>query len=181
MSRPTTKIDLITTADEQFSTLWQLIDSMDDKKQNAVFVFNEEFLKKRKEAHWQRDQNLRDVLIHLYEWHQLLLNWVTSNQKGEAKPFIPAPYNWRTYGKLNEEFIEKHQNTSLNEAKQLLKNSHTDVLKMIEAFTSEELFAKNTLPWTGTSTLGSYCVSATSSHYEWAIKKIRKHIKSPEK
>lgn len=165
MPRPTTKIDLITTADEQFSTLWQLIDSMDEQKQNTPFAFGEAFLQKRKEAHWQRDRNLRDVLIHLYEWHQLLLNWVNSNQKGEAKPFIPAPYNWRTYGKLNEEFIEKHQNTSLEEAKQLLKNSHADVLKIIEMFTSEELFAKNTLDWTGTSTLGSYCVSATSSHY----------------
>lgn len=180
MPRPTTKIDLITTADEQFSKLWQLIDSMDAQKQKTAFAFSEAFLQKRKEAHWQRDHNLRDVLIHLYEWHQLLLNWVTSNQKGEAKPFLPAPYNWRTYGKLNEEFIEKHQNTSLDEAKQLLKNSHTNVLKMIEAFTNEELFAKNTIPWTGTSTLGSYCVSATSSHYEWAIKKIKKHIKSLE-
>ncbi|MBM7688545.1 hypothetical protein BCR24_07135 [Enterococcus ureilyticus] len=180
MPRPTTKIDLITTADEQFSKLWQLIDSMDDQKQNAPFAFSEAFLQKRTEAHWQRDQNLRDVLIHLYEWHQLLLNWVTSNQKGEAQPFLPAPYNWRTYGKLNEEFIEKHQNTSLDEAKQLLNNSHADVLNMIEAFTNEELFAKNTLSWTGTSTLGSYCVSATSSHYEWAIKKMKQHIKSLE-
>lgn len=180
MPRPTTKIDLITTADEQFSKLWQLIDSMDDQKQNAPFAFSEAFLQKRTEAHWQRDQNLRDVLIHLYEWHQLLLNWVTSNQKGEAQPFLPVPYNWRTYGKLNEEFIEKHQNTSLDEAKQLLNNSHADVLNMIEAFTNEELFAKNTLSWTGTSTLGSYCVSATSSHYEWAIKKMKQHIKSLE-
>ncbi|MCA5011556.1 MULTISPECIES: ClbS/DfsB family four-helix bundle protein [unclassified Enterococcus] len=178
MPRPTTKIDLITTADEQFSKLWQLIDSMSAEKQNASFIFSETFLEKRKEVHWQRDKNLRDVLIHLYEWHQLLLNWVDSNQNGEAKPFIPTPYNWRTYGKLNEEFIEKHQNTSLNEAKELLKNSHAEVLKMIETFTNEELFAKNTLPWTGTSTLGSYCVSATSSHYEWAIKKIKQHIKS---
>jgi hypothetical protein len=178
MPRPTTKIDLITTADEQFSKLWQLIDSMDDQKQQAAFAFSEEFLQKRKEAHWLRDQNLRDVLIHLYEWHQLLLSWVASNQKGEEQPFLPAPYNWRSYGKMNEEFVKKHQNTSLHKAKQLLKKSHTDVLEMIETFTNEELFAKNTLPWTGTSTLGSYCVSATSSHYEWAIKKIKQHIKS---
>ncbi|MFD2308598.1 ClbS/DfsB family four-helix bundle protein [Enterococcus termitis] len=178
MPRPTTKIDLITTADEQFSKLWQLIDSMDDQKQQTAFAFSEEFLQKRKEAHWLRDQNLRDVLIHLYEWHQLLLSWVISNQNGEEKSFLPAPYNWRSYGKMNEEFVKKHQNTSLDEAKQLLKKSHTDVLEMFETFTNEELFAKNTFTWTGTSTLGSYCVSATSSHYEWAIKKIKQHIKS---
>ncbi|MFD1898932.1 ClbS/DfsB family four-helix bundle protein [Enterococcus termitis] len=38
---------------------------------------------KKRKAHWLRDQNLRDVLIHLYEWHQLLLSWVISNQNGE--------------------------------------------------------------------------------------------------
>jgi hypothetical protein len=30
----------------------------------------------------------------------------------------------------------------------------------------------------GGSTLGSYFVSATASHYEWAMKKIRKFKKS---
>ncbi|WP_297115142.1 ClbS/DfsB family four-helix bundle protein, partial [uncultured Porphyromonas sp.] len=31
--------------------------------------------------------------------------------------------------------------------------------------------------WTGTSILGAYCVSVTASHYDWAMKKIKKHIK----
>ena len=29
---------------------------------------------RKKEAYWKRDKNLRGVLMHLYEWHQLLLN-----------------------------------------------------------------------------------------------------------
>ncbi len=56
---------------------------------------------KMKEAHWQRDRNIRDILVHLYEWHQLLLNWEENNKKGLAMPFIPAPYNWKTYGQMN--------------------------------------------------------------------------------
>jgi hypothetical protein len=32
--------------------------------------------------------------------------------------------------------------------------------------------------WTGTTSLGSYCVSASSSHYDWAMKKIKNHIKT---
>lgn len=66
---------------------------------------------KKKEAHWKRDKNLQDVLIHLYEWHQLLLNWIHANQNGHRKPFIPAPYNRKTYGDLNAEFWKKHQST----------------------------------------------------------------------
>jgi hypothetical protein len=36
---------------------------------------------------------------------------------------------------------------------------------LIEIFSSDELFAKMFL-WTGGSTLGAYCVSTTSSHYD---------------
>ncbi len=32
--------------------------------------------------------------------------------------------------------------------------------------------------WTGGSTLGSYFVSAISSHYDWAMKKLKAHRKN---
>ncbi|MFD1898933.1 ClbS/DfsB family four-helix bundle protein [Enterococcus termitis] len=61
MPRPTTKIDLITTADEQFSKLWQLIDSMDDQKQQTAFAFSEEFLQKKKSALVTRSEFTRCI------------------------------------------------------------------------------------------------------------------------
>ena len=106
------------------------------------------------------------------------MNWVRSNQKGEEKSFIPEPYNWRTYGDMNVEFWKKHQNTSLEEATKALQKSHKDVLKLAENFANEELFSKKVYKWVGGSTLGSYFVSATSSHYDWAIKKIKVHQKN---
>jgi len=57
----------------------------------------------------------------------------------------------------------------------LLKESHQNVMTLIETFSNDELFAKNALAWTGTSPLGAYCVSATASHYDWAMKKLKKH------
>ncbi|MDR2889355.1 MAG: ClbS/DfsB family four-helix bundle protein, partial [Lachnospiraceae bacterium] len=107
MPRPTTKPDLLLTANQQFDKLWQLIDTMTDAERSASFNFGDD--PKQKEAHWKRDQNLRDVLVHLYEWHQLLINWITANTKGEPAPFLPAPYNWKTYGDMNIEFWKKHQ------------------------------------------------------------------------
>jgi hypothetical protein len=166
MGRATTKTDLVIAANEQFNKLWKLIDSMTDEQQNAIFSFED------------RDRNVRDVLVHLYEWHELLLNWVKTNQQGEAKPFLPAPYNWKTYPQMNVEFWKKHQNTLLADAKKMLKESHCAVLNVIETFTNDELFAKSSFAWTGGSTLGAYCVSATVSHYDWAMKKIKQHIKS---
>jgi hypothetical protein len=82
MSRPTTKPDLMLAANEQFEKLWNLIDTMSEEEKSATFIFDEKT--GSGEAHWKRDKNLRDVFIHLYEWHQLLINWVSANQKNEA-------------------------------------------------------------------------------------------------
>jgi hypothetical protein len=125
-----------------------------------------------------RDKNVRDVLVHLYEWHELLLNWVAANRNGDAKPFLPAPYNWRTYPEMNVEFWKKHQNTPYETSKKMLDESHKKAMDLIETFTNDELFAKKVFAWTGSSTLGVYCVSATASHYDWAMKKIKNHIKT---
>ncbi len=168
MARPTTKQGLIEAANGEFGKLWKLVDSMSPKMQNAVFAFV------------GRDRNLRDVLVHLYEWHQMLLRWVRSNMVGEAKNFLPEPYNWKTYMQMNIELWAKNQYISLEDAKSMLKKSHAEVLALIGTFTDEELFVKRYFPWTGTTNLGSYCISATSSHYDWAIKKLKQHVKSFE-
>ena len=175
MSRPRTKKDLLTAAKENYEKFNLLISNMTEDELNTPFDFSKD--EKKKEAHWKRDKNLRDILIHLYEWHQLILKWVYSNQKGEERPFLPKPYNWKTYGDMNVEFWKKHQNTSLEDATRALQKSHKKVLKLAENFTNEELFSKKVYKWVGGSTLGSYFVSATSSHYDWAIKKLKAHQK----
>ena len=173
MGRATSKADLLLAATEQYEKLNNLIDSLTKEEMDTPFSFGDDL----KEAHWQRDRNMRDVLIHLYEWHQLLLNWIESNQKGDSMPFLPEPYNWKNYQEMNIAFWEKHQKTSYADAKKMLEKSHNDVVKVIETFSDEELFEKKHFSWTGTTTLGSYCVSATASHYDWAMKKIKKHLK----
>jgi hypothetical protein len=175
MARPTTKKDLIQAADSNFEKLWQIIDSMSEKDLKIEFDFSDDI--KKKEAHWKRDKNLRDVLIHLYEWHQLLLNWVKNNMSGNKSNFLPEPYNWKTYGEMNVEFWKKHQSTKLENAKRMFNESHKSVSELIQSFSNDELFMKKKFDWTGTTTLGSYCVSATSSHYDWAVKKLKAHIK----
>ena len=179
MPRAASKTELITAAGAQWDKLWNLIDSLPDEKRSAAFDFGD--FGKLKEAHWRRDKNLRDVLIHLFEWHQLLLKWIGANLRGEASPFLPKPYNWKTYGDMNAVFWEKHQSTPYEDAAAMLRDSHAKVMALIETFTNDQLFDKNILPWTGSSTLGSYCVSVTASHYDWAIKKIKQHAKAAQK
>jgi hypothetical protein len=152
--------------------MWLLIGSLTEEDRQASFAFDTAV---DKEAHWSRDRNLRDVLAHLHEWHLLLLRWVEANTAGHAQPFLPAPYTWKTYGELNQVFWEQHQATSLDHVVDLVRESHDGVIQLIQRFTDEELFTKKYFAWTGTTSLGSYCVSATSSHYDWAMKKTRRH------
>lgn len=165
MARPTTKEQLLESSQEGFSKLFALIDSMTDTEQETSFAFED------------RDKNIRDVLIHLYEWHQLLLKWIKANQAGQKANFLPDPYNWKTYPQMNIGFWEKHQDTPLASSVSMLKQSHKEAMDLIKQFTNEELFTNKHFSWTGTTSLGAYCVSATSSHYDWAMKKIRKHKK----
>ena len=176
MPRPKTKEELVLASKENYEKLNLLISQFSKEELMIPFDFSKE--QKKKEAHWKRDKNLRDVLIHLYEWQQLLLTWVDSNQTGHERPFLPEPYNWKTYGEMNVAIWKKHQSTSLEEATKLLNQSHKEVLELMEGFINDELFTKGVYKWTGGTSLGSYFVSATSSHYDWALKKLKAHQKN---
>ena len=165
MPRPQSKKDLLEAAQTTYDKLLQLIDSMTEEELQTPFDFSGD--EKKKEAHWKRDKNLRDVIVHLHEWHQLLLDWIKNNQAGIQKPFLMEGYNWKTYGDMNQVFWKNCQ-----------KDSHAKIMEAIEAMTNEELFSKDAYDWVGGSTIGSYFVSTTSSHYDWAMKKIKAHKKN---
>lgn len=175
MPRPQTKADLLEAANKNYNDLIKLIDSMTEAELNTPFDFSGDV--KKKEAHWKRDKNLRDVLVHLHEWHNLNLKWVEDNQKGIARPFLMEGYNWKTYGDMNRVFWKNCQEISLKDAMEQFKASHKKMMKMIESMTNEELFSKGEYDWTGGNAIGAYCTSTTSSHYEWAMKKIKAHRK----
>lgn len=175
MARPQTKDDLIVAAELNYDKLLKLIDSMSLTELNTKFDFTADTGKK--EAHWGRDKNLRDVIIHLYEWHNLMLQWVENNKSGISKPFLMEGYNWKTYGNMNILFWQRNQTTSLEASMEQFKASHKKIMEEIEKMTNDELFRKNAFDWVGGSTIGSYFISVTSSHYDWAMKKIKAHRK----
>lgn len=174
MSRPTTKTELLSAAEDNFRKLNDFIGTMSREELSTPFDFSS---LNKKEAHWGRDKNLRDVLAHLYEWHMLLIGWVKENMGGGARPFLPEPYTWKTYGEMNMEFWRKHQDTQLQDIKAMLQNTHNEIIGLIEGISEEELFTKGVYKWVGGSTLGSYFISCTSSHYDWALKKLKAHRK----
>ena len=97
--------------------------------------------------------------------------------KGQ-KPDIPAKgYTWKTTPELNRKIREEYKDTDLSTVLKMLEDSFAAIREIISRHTDEELFEKKKYKWTGTTSLGAYLVSATSSHYEWALKLIRKAMK----
>jgi hypothetical protein len=162
MPRPKNKKELLELSNQNF------------KKLND---FVEQFSEAEKEADFPKgtlNRNFRDVLAHLHHWHLLMLDWYKVGMSGE-KPIMPADgYTWKTLPDYNKKVWEKYQNTSLEDARKLLNESFLEVQKIIQKHTNDELFEKKRYKWTGTTSLGAYLISNTSSHYDWALKLMKK-------
>jgi hypothetical protein len=50
-------------------------------------------------------------------------------------------------------------------------------MELAAGHTDAELFTKRRYVWTGSTSLGAYLVSATSSHYAWAAKQLRTFLR----
>lgn len=162
MPRPKSKDELLNLSQSNFKKLNDYVDSFSEDEQNAEFPPE------------TMNRNIRDVLAHLHHWHLMMLDWYEVGMKGE-KPDMPAKgYTWKTTPALNRWIWEKYSDTDLKKVRKMLNDSYEQLQTVIQAHTNDELFEKKRYKWTGTTSLGSYLVSATSSHYDWGYKLIKK-------
>jgi len=162
MPRPTNKNDLLILSQKNFKAMNDYVDSFSEEEQNKEFPVG------------TMNRNFRDILAHLYHWHLLMIDWYTIGMK-EGKPDIPSKgYTWKTTPDLNRKIWETYSTTELKKVRKLLEASFNDVLKIINNHSNDELFEKKKYKWTGTTSLGAYLVSCTSSHYDWALKLMKK-------
>lgn len=165
MARPKSKSELVSLSNKNFSDLIDQIHALPPEKLKGEFPPG------------TMNRNIRDVLAHLHVWHVMMLDWYNVGMAGR-KPSIPADgYTWKTVPALNREIWEKSQGFSLEDCIERIQKSHQKVSALIEKHTDEELFTKKLYPWTGSTSLGAYLISATSSHYDWGLKLIKKATK----
>lgn len=165
MARPKTKKELLIQSEENYNKLIGLVDSYSEAELRSTFP--EGYL----------NRNIRDVLAHLHHWHLMMKDWYEIGMNGD-KPDMPAKgYTWKMTADLNREVWKKYNTANLNEVKRLLYNSYLEIRKLIKNHTDEELFEKKRYKWTGSTSLAAYLISASSSHYDWAYKLIKKCMK----
>ncbi len=166
MSKPTNKEELLLQSNHNYSKLVDLVNEIPENDQ--LFDFPTRYL----------NRHISDVFMHLYHWHNLFFDWYQQGMN-QQKPAMPAPgYTWKTTPQLNQSIWEQHQNTSLESAQTLLNQSHKKITQLIEKHSNDELYEKKRYRWTGSTSLGAYLISATSSHYHWAFQLIKKAYKN---
>ena len=169
MPRPTNKKALLELAEINFNKLLDFISELPDEIKTKTFKNNELN---------DRDKTVSDVICHLHEWHLMMKNWYKTGMSGK-KPAIPAEgITWQTLPVLNRRIYEQYKGTELKKAITMFKKSYKDIIDLIKTHTDDELFTKKKYDWTGTTSLGAYFISSTSSHYDWGLKTIKPVLKT---
>jgi hypothetical protein len=163
MPRPTSKSELLAAMTREYEALMSEIATIGEHERLIPGACD----------HW----SVKDILGHLDAWHEMFLVWEQAGAAGEAIE-MPAPgYSWKETPVLNDEIFQRIKNDGYDAVMTRLEDSHGRVRRVLEGYTDSDLSTKRRYGWTGSTSVLSYAVSATSSHYDWARKLIRRFKK----
>lgn len=164
MSRPTTRAELLERARSEFDALMEAVGTIQPEQRQSP-------------SDYARG-SVKDMLAHLDAWHRMFLEWEQVGRTGEVAE-MPAPgFTWKTTPELNMEIHERHLGDPWKMVVTNLRDSHTQVVEVIASYSEGDLFEKRRYRWTGSTSVGSYAVSATTSHYDWAMKHLKRSRKA---
>lgn len=121
--------------------------------------------------------SIKDVLAHLLAWEQMCLGWYTAGLRGVAPPLPAEGYNWAQIPALNRAIFERYHDRPLAEVLKQYRASYRQTLKTVQGIDEEDLFTPGRFAWTKKNALAAYFIGATSSHYAWARKEVRRCLK----
>ena len=164
MARPTNRDDLLAAAEHEYATLLDAVEAVPRAERTAPGACG--------------DWSVKDLLAHLSAWHSMLLDWERVGATG-AKPVMPAKgFTWQQTPELNDTIYQRYADDTWDDVVARLRETHAEVIARIEQYDDEDLFTKRRYGWTGSTSVGAYAVSATSSHYAWATKHIRRFART---
>lgn len=163
MGRPTTRDELLERIDADYATLLRQVEAVGRSDREVPGACEK--------------SSVKDLLAHLHAWHELFLTWEGAGRAG-GRPQMPAPgLTWKQTPELNERIWQQTHDDDWDEVRRRLDASHARVREVVASYDADDLFAKRRFAWTGSTSVGSYAVSATTSHYDWARTQIRRFVK----
>lgn len=163
MPRPTSKNQLLTEMQKEHDALETFLNTLTPAQMTRPSV--------------TLQRSVKDVLMHLFDWEQMCLGWYQAGLRGESPPLPALGFKWNQIPALNEQLYQKHRDQPLAEAMQDFRASYRQIRETLQAITEEDLFTPGRYAWTKKLALAAYFISATSSHYVWARKEVKKCLK----
>ncbi|KAA3660993.1 MAG: DfsB family protein [Chloroflexi bacterium] len=165
MPRPTDKTQLLNLMQKEHGALEKLIETLTTEQKNRASTQIETWA-------------FKDVLVHVTAWEQMVLGWYRAGVRGET-PHLPAPgFNWRQIPALNAQIYEAGRERPFSTIQTQFQSSFAEIKATIEAIDQAEMFTPEQYAWTNKNNMATYFISATSSHYAWAKKEIRKLLRA---
>ncbi len=143
----------------------------------AATPFNFPTDPKKYGVRWMYDRCLRDLLAHLHERQVLMRVFDQNIREGNPRDFLPSEY-CKNYHDMDKMIVEKHQGTSLKEAKSLLAKTHQEMLSLAYTFSDDEQFSRGVYKCTYTTSVAAYFQSVTTSSYSQTVKQLKTHQKN---
>lgn len=163
MPRAATKKQLLEDMEAEHKALEQILAALTSEQMTQPGIVGE----------W----SIKDVLAHLLEWQCMVLKWHTAGVQGKVVPIPAEGLNWAQIPLLNQRIYETYRDRPLADIQKQFKASHKKMLSTIEGLSDSEMFTRGRYAWTKNNNLGTYFVSCTSSHYNWAKTNIKKGLK----
>jgi hypothetical protein len=167
MSRPATKEALLKAIESEHQKLDTLLKTLSKDQMTEPGVC----------ASW----SVKDIVAHLHAWEQMVLSWYRAGVRGEDVRTPASDLKWSETPILNQRIYEQYHDMPLNEVRTKFTASHNEMLATLKTIPEKELVTRGFYAWTKSTTLLSYFVSSTSSHYHWAYDEIHKWLKAQAK
>ena len=163
MPRPTNKAQLLSVMQQRRAALEKSLESLTPDQLTRV----------SQTTAW----SIKDVLAHLMAWEQMYLGWYKAGLRGIVPPLPAEGYNWEQIPALNRAIYARYHDRPLAEEMKQFRASYRQMLKTMQGIDEEDLFTPGRFAWTGKHAAAAYFIGATSSHYVWARKEVRKCLK----
>ena len=164
MPRPQTKAQLLTESQQEYDALEKFLAALTPEQMIQPGALGE----------WSP----KDVLVHLYEWQQMLFRWYEAGQRGETPPIPAEGFKWSQLPALNQQIYEQYKNWPLEKVLEAFRGSHHKTVTWIQSLSGADLTTPGLYPWMNQNTLIAYITANTGSHYRWARTEMRKALRT---
>ncbi len=109
--------------------------------------------------------SLKDVLAHMAAWQELCASWIDMVMRGETPPQTTT-FSDETINQMNENFYDTNKNRPLNEVIGFFRQSHEQLLNVVNALTDDDINEPNRFAWRAGRPLLAFIAGNSFGHFE---------------